>query len=117
MKAAQIINVTAVTGIVHAQYVANFSVSDQPIDGTENRAAKNVAGKKVMVRIAIVFIEELSFAVASARALLALATSILILESSWVRNANNYGIHVSNKSHLRNHISDPSLNLPPNSDS
>lgn len=82
MRAAHTTNVPRVTETVHAQYKGNLSGSDQSSEGMENKAAKYVAGKKAMVRMATVFIDELSLAVASARALLALATSMLIFESS-----------------------------------
>ena len=55
----------------------------------ENKAARNVAGRNAIVKTAIVFMEEPSSLVASVRALLAFAMSMLIFESSCVRKANN----------------------------
>ena len=43
-----------------------------------------------MVKTAMVFMDEPSWRAASARALLALATWMLIFESSWVRKAKSY---------------------------
>jgi len=48
-----------------------------------------------MVRTAIVFMDEPSRCAASASALLAFATSMLILESSWVKKANSWSELVS----------------------
>jgi len=90
VNTAQTANVPIVTGIAQAQYSANLSESFQPSEGMEKRAAKKVAGRKAMVRTAMVFIDDPSCRVASAKALLALAISMLILESSWVRNAKSY---------------------------
>lgn len=88
---AQKLNVTTVVTITQTQYRTNLSGASHPSDGIENSVARNVAGKNAMVNTAIVFMDEPSWRVASASSLLAVATSTLMLESSWVRNANNYG--------------------------
>jgi len=87
---AQKLNVATVVTITQTQYRTNLSGASHPTDGIENSVARNVAGKNAMVNTAIVFMDEPSRRVASASSLLAVATSTLMLESSWVRNANNY---------------------------
>jgi hypothetical protein len=74
-------NVATVTGIGKAKYKANLSGLAQPREGIEKKVAKKVAGRNTMVRTAIVFMEDPSWRAASARALLALATSMLIFAS------------------------------------
>ncbi len=56
----------------------------------EKRDDRNVAGRKAMVKTAIVFMEELSRRAASARSLPALATAMLTFESSCVRKAKSW---------------------------
>ena len=72
-------NTSAVNGTVKAQYTQNLSCTTTACshfsDGTENRAAKKVAGRKAMVMIATVFMEELSCLVAVAIFMLASASS------------------------------------------
>lgn len=57
--------------------------------GVENRAAKNVEGRKSMVITAMVFIEELSFFAARALVLESFASSMLALTSCLATRLNS----------------------------
>ena len=88
----QATNTRAVEGIVKVQYIQNLSCTTSGLsyckDGNAKRAAKKVTGKKAMVMIAIVFIAELSFFIASARSLFTFARDILVTASSCVIRPN-----------------------------
>jgi len=81
----QLIRTRAVQGRVKAQYTQNrgwmIGVPCQSSIGVENRAAKNVAGRKSMVMTAMVFMDELSFFAARAMVRESLASSMLALTS------------------------------------
>lgn len=87
-------NTKAVEGSVNAQYTQKLScITDawsQRSDGTANKAAKKVAGRKAMVMTAMVFIAELS-------RLLAVATVMLASASSCVRRANSWNGLISKR--------------------
>lgn len=62
----------------------------QSSEGTENKAAKKVAGRNAIVMMATVFMLELSRFDASAILRLASASSAWIAESSCVRSAKSF---------------------------
>lgn len=74
-----------VQGIMKAQCIQNrgwmICGPSQSSVGVENNAAKNVAGRKSMVKTAMVFINELSFFAARAMVRESFASSMLALTS------------------------------------
>jgi hypothetical protein len=71
---AQITNTKTVDGMANAQYIQKVLPTSGPAtfqgrEGTAKRAARNVAGRKAMVTMAMVFIEVLFLSAACAAAI------------------------------------------------
>jgi len=71
----------------------NFSGASHPSEGIENNAAKNVAGRKAMVKTTTVFIDVLFRQADSASSLAMFAASMLTWASLCVKKPINCPLH------------------------